>query len=453
MNYLDIQARSLKLHLGYTRRHLIRGGALIFTIGLALAGIAPAQPVDRPVPRRTNSERARRGFEIVPLDSPSGVNPNTDQGPGPGPIGPGPGCNLFPAPPSVGASVGLSYFGPSPSESNPSLVGPVQLLKSGTVDEKNGTITIPLYLGHLQTGKNVWYVLLDVSDSGIATLLGLNYSPKLEYTSNSARTANLDNNGDLVFDKGTVDFSPVRSVVPGSAGNEFPPRSAQPGAIGDKDYSPLVRVVNSGDVIYNAPIVAYNVSAGDISFPNGGVDYSRVHDQVVAIDPENMTVTINLINGFSFGRPVWYLSMDSSIPLAAAIEHNTFAPLMANLTVGKDDSFSSPVERIFIATNGPEANGCANPQRQGLSADLADGYRPNNVVGGIPTIATDYSPIWDAQLYEWTTDAIANGYRGQLREEFQILTFVQDGLLTGPGGGKFGSSGFTINCTIVQRLD
>src|SRR5207245_4423059 len=59
---------------------------------------------------------------------------NSDQGPGPGPIGPGPGCNLLPAPPSVGATVPLSYFGPSPSETNPSLVGPVQLLKSGTVD-------------------------------------------------------------------------------------------------------------------------------------------------------------------------------------------------------------------------------------------------------------------------------------------------------------------------------
>ena len=66
-------------------------------------------------------------------------------GPGPGPIGPGPGCNLFPAPPSIGAGVSLSYFGPPPSETNPSLVGPVQLLKSGTVDHQKGTITLPLY--------------------------------------------------------------------------------------------------------------------------------------------------------------------------------------------------------------------------------------------------------------------------------------------------------------------
>src|SRR6266704_3404450 len=116
-----------------------------------------------------------------------------------------------------------------------------------------------------------------------------------------------------------------------------------------------VGFVNAGSVIYNAPIVAFGVEANDINFPSGGVDYSKVHDQVLAIDPVNMTVTLNLINGFSFGRPVWYVSMDASIPLAAAIEHATFAPLMQNILLGKDDSFSSPIERIFISTNGPEA--------------------------------------------------------------------------------------------------
>ncbi|HTB94456.1 MAG TPA: hypothetical protein VK728_16605 [Candidatus Sulfotelmatobacter sp.] len=379
---------------------------------------------------------------------------NSDQGPGPGPIGPGPGCNLFPAPPSVGASVPLTYFGPPPSETNPSLVGPVQLLKSGTVDAAHGTITLPLYLGHMKgSKKNVWYILTDVDDPNVAAELGLNFSAKLTFASNAARTANLATDGTLVFDKGTVDFSPVRSVVPGPAGAEFPPVSVQPGAVGDADYSPFVQVTNAAGVIYNAPIVAFNVDASQINFPDGNVDYTKVHDEVVAIDPNNQTVTLNLINGFSFGRPVWYLSMDASIPLSAAIEHNTFAPLMQQLHLGGDDSFSSPIERIFIATNGAESGGCNNPQRQGLSADLADGHRPNNVLGGIPTIALDYSPAWDAQLFEWTKDAIDNSFRGQVREEFQILTFVQDGLITGPGGIPFGSSGFTINCPIVQRLD
>jgi len=385
------------------------------------------------------------------------VNSNTfniDQGPGPGPIGPGPGCNLFPAPPSVGASVPLTYFGPPPSETNSSLVGPVQLLKSGTVDATRGTITLPLYLGHMKgSKKNVWYILTDVDDPNVAAELGLNFSAKLTFASNAARTATLAADGTLVFDKGTVDFSPVRSIVPGPSGAEFPPASAQPGAVGDADYSPFVQVTNAGGVIYNAPIVAFGVDANQINFPDGNVDYSKVHDEVVAIDPTNQTVTINLINGFSFGRPVWYISMDTSIPLGAAIEHNTFAPLMQKLHLGTDDTFSSPIERIFISTNGPESEGCNNPQRQGLSADLADGHRPNNVLGGIPTIALDYSPAWDAQLFEWTKDAVADGFRGQVREEFQILTFVQDGLITGPGGKAFGSSGFSINCPIAQRLD
>ena len=58
------------------------------------------------------------------------------------------------------------------------------------------------------------------------------------------------------------------------------------------------------------------------------------------------------------------------------------------------------------------------------SADLADGFRPNNVVGGIPTNALDYSHAWDAQLFEWTQDAINKGFRGQVREEFHLLTFA-----------------------------
>jgi hypothetical protein len=379
---------------------------------------------------------------------------NSDQGPGPGPIGPGPGCDLFPAPPSVGASVPLSYFGPPPSSVNRSLVGPVQLLNTGTVDAAHGTITIPLYKGSLKgTKQTVWYILTDVSNEGVAQELGLNFSAKLNFASNAARTGNLDSNGNIVFDKGTVNFAPQRNLVPGPAGQEFPPKSFRPGAIGDKDYSPFVSITNAGSVIYNAPMVAFNVDAAQINFPTGKVDYSKVNDQVVAIDPFNMTVTLNLINGFSFGRPVWYLSMDTSNQLGATIEHNTYAPLMGKLLLGHDDSFASPIERIFISTNGPESGSCNNPLRQGLSADLADGFRPNNVLGGIPTIALDYSPAWDAQLFEWTDDAVDRGFRGQVREEFQILTFVQDGLITGPGGAKFGSSGFAINCPIVQRLD
>jgi hypothetical protein len=136
--------------------------------------------------------------------------------------------------------------------------------------------------------KKVWYILTDVDDQGVAAELCLNYSAKLTYAANGARTANFDQNNYLIFDKGTVDFSPVRKIVPGPSGAEFPPVSAQPGSVGDKNYSPLVRVLNDGGTIYNAPIVAFGVDANQIDFPNGNVDYSKVHDQVVAIDPINI---------------------------------------------------------------------------------------------------------------------------------------------------------------------
>src|SRR5262249_17803018 len=114
---------------------------------------------------------------------------------------------------------------------------------------------------------------------------------------------------------------------------------------------------------------------------------------------------------------------------------------------------SSPVERLFLALNGATDGGCNNPQRQGISAALLDGHRPNNVLGGIPTIAPDYSPLWEAQPYEWSADSISRGFRGLLTEEFRMLSLVKDGFLTGPGGGAFGSGSFIVNCPVAVRLN
>ena len=172
----------------------------------------------------------------------------------------------------------------------------------------------------------------------------------------------------------------------------------------------------------------------------------------LAIDAVRSTVTLNLINGYSFGRPVFYMSTETSNAAAAAIEGNTFAPRLNNLERGIDDIPRSAVERIFIAVNG-QRNGCANPQRQGLSAALEDGFRPNNVFGGIPFLATDYSPIWDAQVYEWAPAYVRQGQVGLLNEEFRILALVTDGVLTGPSGAPFGSAGFVIVCAVAARLN
>jgi hypothetical protein len=367
--------------------------------------------------------------------------------------------DVAPAPPSIGVGVPLTYFGPAPSMVQRELIGPYQLLKAGQVDLNAGTITLPLYQGQVKvndaggsiTSKVVWYVLTDTDDKGNADALGLNWSPKLTYAAQGARNATLEKNTTLTFNGGTVDFKPAHMLTPGNAPNSFPPKALQPGSIGDKDYTPLARIENAGNHIYNAPAVAFDVSAKQLnSFCNGNPDYSLVHDKVVKICPEQGIVTIKLTPGFSFARPVLYLSMDASNPLAASMENATFSIKLGSIATGHDDSAFSAVERIFAFTNGP--TGKNNPQRQGFNSALTDGLSPLNILGGIPTIATDYSPMWDLNIGQWTQKAIDNGYRSRLIEEFQILGFVEKGWITGPSGSPYGSAGIIVNCPIVYRF-
>ena len=192
--------------------------------------------------------------------------------------------------------------------------------------------------------KSVWFILTDTSDEGQAAALGINYSAKLQYaaTCRAARNADFANDGTVVFDEGTVDFSPVHSVTPGLAPNPFPPSAFQPGSVGDADYSPLVRL---GSVIYNAPIVAFGVEDDSLDFCATKPDYSIVHDKVTNICPKD-----------NFSRPIVYISMDANDPLAAALESATLAPALNDVTVGRDDSFTSGVERLFAVINGPSVD-------------------------------------------------------------------------------------------------
>lgn len=70
---------------------------------------------------------------------------------------------------------------PSPSEINPSFLGPVLLMKSAQVDLVKGTAKLPLHRGKLASGETVWFVLTDATDENLANLHGVNYSPKLAY--------------------------------------------------------------------------------------------------------------------------------------------------------------------------------------------------------------------------------------------------------------------------------
>lgn len=367
-----------------------------------------------------------------------------------------------PAPPSTGTDITDTYFGPpaskSFSENNESLVGPVKLLKAGTIDTKAGTTTLPLYLGHDRNGKNVWFILTDTTDQDNADALGLNFSAKLAYANvgSAVRDAWLRKNGSLLFETGAVDFSPKRKLVPGAAPNAFPPKMARPGSVGDENYTPYVQVVDApGSPIYNAPVVAYDVSANELNFCKGGVDHGLVHDRVVKICPKapsngQGTVTLDTTQIFSFAKPATYISTEASDPLVATLDSGTFAPAIGDLPVGRDDSAFSPIERLFVTANGP--TGVDNPQRQGLNSAVLGEGDPLQVIGGIPTVSNDYSPAWDLNLGFWTDEAIRKGYRARIIDEFQYLDLVAGGHITGEDGMPFGSTGIVVNCPIVARF-
>jgi len=300
--------------------------------------------------------------------------------PTPQPVG-GSSNEINPAPPSIGADVPVTYFGPPPSSVQKELIGPYQLVKAGTINMEKLTITLPLYQGKLTSGELVWYVLVDTNDRANADALGLNFSGKLTYadTGKAVRPGTLEKDGTVTFARGKVDFAPELQLTPGDAPNYFPPKVAKPGSVGDADYSPLAKV---GNYIYNAPIVAFNVDAKTLdTFCDGKADHKITHNKVVAICPREGTVTVSLTLGHSFARPVLYMSMDASNDLAAAMEDVTIAPAMNDIHLGGDDSAFSAVERIFPVVNGPM--GKENPQRQGFNSALAKADRSTRLAASL----------------------------------------------------------------------
>ena len=247
--------------------------------------------------------------------------------------------DVRPAPPSIGADVPVTYFGPAPSSVQPELIGPHQLLTAGVLDEDAGTITLPLYKGRmyanpkqfppgngngqgipgglranpLQEGKQangtegaegfpfmegatVWYVLTDTSDEGAAKALGLNFASKLRFTANGNGARFAEYGDDLYLNFGPssiVDFAPEHTVVPGAAPDYFPPETALAGSVGADDYSPIIYISNIGE-FYNAPVVADRfVSEDTLNQWCNGIPAEQLaearkvlHDKVVAICPE-----------------------------------------------------------------------------------------------------------------------------------------------------------------------
>jgi hypothetical protein len=330
--------------------------------------------------------------------------------------------------------------------------GPALLLRSGTVDLKARTVTLPLQRGRMKDGRRVWFVITDASDAKIARERKINHSPKLANapTGRGARVATRESDGTLVFENGTVDFTPARMVTPGARPNPFPPKAAEPGSVGDQDYTPLLRIQSDGSTVYNAPIVAFGADESRLAFCEGKPDYSLVHDRVMRLCPQKGTVTLALTQGFSAGRAVFYVSTDSSDRGVAAMEGATLAPRLADASPTGGYGEHSQVEPLLAVINGPA--GASNAQRQGLESALVDGGGPLNVVGAIPTLGEGYSPLWSVNLAQWTAKAVNQGRRSRVTDLAKAMDLARRGWITGPGGKAFGPIGVVVNCPVVQRL-
>jgi len=361
-----------------------------------------------------------------------------------------------PAPTFLKPDVNIVVSQPSPSEVNPAFLGPVLLMKQAQVNLEKGIATLPLRKGKLRSGELVWFVVTDTTDENLANLHGLVYSPKLAYglTGKGSREATIERDGTFTFEAGKVDFSPDRSVTPGSAPSFFPPKAYKPGSVGDAGYSPLVHIKNAAkDVIFNAPMLAFNVSEEKLNeFCNGNPDHKLLHDKVVAICPRDGTVTLALTIGFTFSKPILYLSTEANDPLVATLEGATYAKALEDLPFGLEDaSPGESAERIYVFANGP--TGLDNPQRQGLDSALSDGRGPLNVLGGIPTINLDYSPMWRLFPAKWTSAAIAHGYRSRLTDAIHIEDMASKGFIKSIDDGDLRAVGFIVNCPVVYRVN
>ncbi|MEJ7740821.1 MAG: hypothetical protein WKF97_25670 [Chitinophagaceae bacterium] len=318
------------------------------------------------------------------------------------------------------------------------------------VDFKNKWVTLPVYKGIGPSGNPTYFIITEGADYKVAKMMGLNFAPKLVNGRGTTGSQQVTIKNGMIRFKGDVDFSPVRSLEPGIFPNTFPPAKAQPGSVGDAEYSPLI-VLPSGSVM-SASIVANSTGK---------------HDHLVSIDYVKGTVVFELLDGFEGGEQFYYhLVTESSDMGAATIERGTYTPRLGKLPMfGK----SMPNDKSALLGFAPTANGetgANNPERQGLNSTILDGnaFDPINVFPLDPDNNkqenNNYSPMWDAHIYVWTDAAIQAGKRRRVKSITDLKGLFTEGLVTNAPANTGDPNPFIaglkptrviINCPVIAQ--
>jgi len=333
----------------------------------------------------------------------------------------------------------------------PSVTG-VDLNERSDANPSGPTARIPMFEGRDPLGNPVDYIITEASDQAVADMMGIVYAPRMASGADSAgaQLVTVDN-GIMVF-RGTVDFSPTRSVTPGDPNavdgpnaitrSEFPPAAVQPGAVADDEWSSLV-VLPSG-LVLNAQLVANATGIHD-RIPDSGQDDQNNPN----LDRTNRFVVMQLLDGWQDDeRYYFHFVTDASVPDAASIELGVFAPRVGLLPTagefpaGSRLGFSPNVNGIF---SGPDGS-------QGLNVSATD--------QAIDPTDPTYSPMWDVHLNMWTSAAIDAEQRRVITSTQDLQGLIDQGLVTNFFGNQGPSNpliaglmptGAIINCPVIMQ--
>lgn len=364
-----------------------------------------------------------------------------------------------PDPPAAG--VGVPRSGMLPAER-------IFMTQVQRADLTTGVARVPLFKGR-HDGTRVWFVRMDVSDSTLAARHGLNFAPRLVHADLACPSCvqmvqssdPVPGTAEVTF-AGTVDFSPARVLVP-TPGTGYPPRTAQPGALGMTGYSDLIRVQGQ-TAVWNAPIVATGDGPFDV------VTHANTADRVMAIDTVAMTVDLLFVRAFAGGRDIFYFTFSSSSALSATIERVAFVPAMGGIPFANDDENPQSARvALWAFENGKTGPGL--PASQGLNHVIVDGRNEEdahlgnaavlealrlggdarNVLGTFPTFTDDrlrrlYVPIWDVFLTDWRPEVVQRGENVAQTDGNVIRQLAVRDVVTNPGGRMLNSSNVVVNC-------